>query len=455
MTLGGPIDYSAAFQAPAAGQLLNSFNQGLQTAQNMTQTDITNAQLAQMRQMQADTAAVSKNPTPSAIAQLAIKYPAMSENFKRAYDMMNTEQQQARLNQAIPVYAAIQGGNPEVASDLLGKQADAYQSAGQQAQAMQARALSQFVQDHPVAAKMTMGILLAGTMGPDKFTDTFKTVGDERRAEELQPATVAEKTGQAQTALATGAAAPQKQALEAGNIASQIEERSAKLGLNTTKLNADIEAKKQQLDIERLKANMPPKLMENINTAVGQSATANITADKFEDMANRFQNKQPVPGFRGNIAEHWKAFWGDQGDITALRQEMDRLRVSGVLSVLPKNAEGAPFAPRSTSELQLLSKGIPGPNETPEVVAKYFRAAAFALRIEAATSDLKAQWQSNNRTLGPAQQVMNINGSAVPKGITYQKFQDQYLTRHLSEIERKQLNNYVTGRLYSSPNGAQ
>ncbi len=130
-----------------------------------------------MDQMQADTEAVAKNPTPAAIAQLSAKYPQMSQQFKQDYDKLAIDLQQARLNQSILLYAAIQSGNVDTAVGLLNKQADAYQDVGNQQQAIETRTIALFVNDYPATAKITIGILLSSIMGPKKFTDTFEPKG--------------------------------------------------------------------------------------------------------------------------------------------------------------------------------------------------------------------------------------------------------------------------------------
>src|SRR3989304_9991577 len=122
---------------------------------------------------EADLGTLSQNPTPSALASMMVKYPSLSENFKRPYDGRTTEQKDSRLGQATQVYAALQSNKPEIAQQLLTEQATAYRNSGQEREAKTLEDLGMLIKTSPETAKTSTGLFLASAMGPDNFTETF------------------------------------------------------------------------------------------------------------------------------------------------------------------------------------------------------------------------------------------------------------------------------------------
>jgi len=193
--MADPYDYTSAFAnlpSPVA-----SFTQGIVGGVALNQIQQQQQQqrlaLAQQKQQQADLAALSKNPTPEAIGATILKYPALSEQIKRGSDVISAAQQQARIKQAIPIYAAIQSGSNDVAVNLLSDQATAARNSGNEQDAKAAETMAQLVKDHPEFARATIGLKLASELGPGKFTEAFKGLGAEQRAQEKAPVELATK----------------------------------------------------------------------------------------------------------------------------------------------------------------------------------------------------------------------------------------------------------------------
>jgi hypothetical protein len=187
-----PIDYSGAFaniQPP-----IQAFTQGLQGGVALQQVQAEQAQQqaaqAQKQQMQTDLAALSANPTPQAIAAASLKYPQLSEQFKRSLDMLTPAQQQAKIDAAGPVHAAVLAGEYGIAAKQLREHADAAENAGNDQEAKQTRAMADMIEKHPETAKLTTGMLLASAMGPERYTKAFGDIGSEQRAADLAPGAV-------------------------------------------------------------------------------------------------------------------------------------------------------------------------------------------------------------------------------------------------------------------------
>lgn len=196
-------------------------------------------------QMDAELGALSKNPSPSALASMMVKYPQLSEQFKRTYDVLSTEQKDARMGQATQVYAALQANKPEVAQQLLTEQATAYRNSGMEREAKTLEDLGQLIQMNPKTALTSTGLFLASTMGPEKFTETFTKLETDRRAQELQPSQLTEAQVKAQKAAVDAKFAESNAALDL-----------QKKGWDIAKIQEDIKIAKQNASIAALNAQI-------------------------------------------------------------------------------------------------------------------------------------------------------------------------------------------------------
>lgn len=196
-------------------------------------------------QMDSDLGALSQNPTPSALASMMVKYPSLSENFKKTYDVLSSEQKDSRIKQASQVYAAMQAGKPEVAQQLLLEQAAAARNAGMEQDAKAAETVAELVKLNPATAETSTGLLLASAMGPDKFAETFTKLQGERREAELQPSKLTESQAKAQ-----------KAAVEAKFAESGAALDLQKKGWDITKIQEDINISKQNAGIAALNAQI-------------------------------------------------------------------------------------------------------------------------------------------------------------------------------------------------------
>lgn len=184
----------------------------------------------QQQQLQTDIAGLGKNPTPAAVANLSAKYPQLSEQFQKTYNMLNTEQQKAHVDTASQVYASLLSGNTEVAQDVLQQRIEAARNSGDEEQAKQMETMSKLIELHPETAKTSTGIFLANAMGAEKFTDTFTKLEESRRERALEPGAL------------------KKQAAELGLTEQQTNKvlaENKKLGVETQKLALELEAMKK------------------------------------------------------------------------------------------------------------------------------------------------------------------------------------------------------------------
>lgn len=237
-----PYNYMLNLPDPSQG-MMSGIQNGLMLSSVIDKADQQKQAEAQQAQMQADLGRISQNPTPAALAQLMVKYPSMSEQFKRTYDTLNTEQQKSRLDQATQVYSALQSGKPEIAKQLLTDQAAAYRNSGSDNEAKTLEDIGKLVEISPDTAKTTAGLFLAHAMGPDKFTETFTKLQSEQRSSDKAPYELTEAQAKAQKAAVDSKFAESQAALDL-----------QKKGWDITKIQEDIAITKQNSQIAALNA---------------------------------------------------------------------------------------------------------------------------------------------------------------------------------------------------------
>ena len=301
-----PIDYSLDVQAPFQSAL-----QGFQGASairgTLLQQDAQAAQAAQQEAMRKDLASLSANPTPQAVAQMSLRYPQLSEQFKRSFDMLGEDQKRARLSSTIPVYAAIQSGRPDVAAGRLRETATAQENSGQKEEAARTRAMADLIEQHPEAGATTAGLLLSSVMGPDKFAETFGKLGAESRAVAEAPSDLAKKREEAKKAKSDAEIAAvkaqfagseaiadlEKKGWDIKKIAADIDvakqnSRIAAMNAQTSRMNSDLQRQELALKIEEATAKRDSTIREKV-------ATAEAGANSIDNMLNTIERVKKNP----------------------------------------------------------------------------------------------------------------------------------------------------------------
>lgn len=501
----GPIDYSTGADSP-----LQAFNQGLTVGNTAINSQLQQQQLQlqlnQQRAYQADIQAVGANPTPQNIAGLSLKYPQLSGNIKQSFDMLNENDQKAKLDIAIPNYARALNGDYAGLADNLNKQADAFASAGRQADAASARTMATLVTNHPEQARVLLGLPLAAAMGPDKFASTFATVGAETRANEKQPAEVlqgqsaatiaaakanvapvvegagassavseaitkgevAKNAPQVQTAEATQKTADAtKAAIEAGatpqiiaqtkaNIDSQIQERANNFGLGKDRLAAETALKVQELRQKDPTIIPPPSAIKIINDSSAKSIAAtefatklNSIADQTEAAPNTWTN--PQGGKLRSIGDVVNNTLGVTNGAQMLNAEYARLRSQAIAGSMP-----AGIGRITDSDIRVFGAGIPDANASPEQKVAFLRTMAKYQQVEALRNDAMAEWANQVGHMGTPKRDINIDGIDVAAGTSFAKFLPTYVNDRLPTLQQNTAKSTIQGRgyyKYATPQG--
>ena len=431
-----PMNYSGAFSdtpSPVA-----AFTQGLQSGAGLQQVQMQQtmqqAQLARMQQMQQASAQVAQNPTPQAIAQLSIAFPEMSENFKRSYDMLQPAQQQSTVNRMTPILAAALNGRGDIAAGLLREDAQAARNSGDEQRAQHAEVQAQWAEQHPASFAANLGLQLAGVMGPDKFGQTFKDIGDEQRKQGMFPIEQQKAQAEADTATAKAAYAPQQAAADLANTNSQITTRAGQLQLDRDKLMSDTQTKLYELD--KLYGTPAPEMQKQISEWVIEGSSKEQSAARLNDLASRIESDNHAFGGAGSIADLYKnasnGWWGSgQDGVSALKQEIARQLNNTAIASLKDQLGGGKF---TDTDMKAALGNVPNANSNPSLISSYFRGMAKLQQISAAQQNAQAEWASQNRHLGNATKDLMVMGTQVPKGTTFADFSRQFIQDKAQQI---------------------
>lgn len=288
LELPNPID--SVNQSIASG-----FNLAAKVDQVQQQREQIAAQKEQQAQMNQSLQYLSQNPTPENYTRVMTMYPQLSENLKRAYDTMDDSKRKTTLSLASQSYAALANNQPDIAKQVLGDAATAYENSGNKKDAGVLRGYVKMIENNPSAARTSIGMLMAST-DPDKFKDIYSTLGQEQRANEMQPYDIAKTTAETEKINAETSDIP----LAAEDRRTGVENQNKKIEYdnqyNYDKLSQDQQqfyddlSQKERLEATKLKATKAEtpvqrverlEKVENYSNAAKQAADASNLAAKL------------------------------------------------------------------------------------------------------------------------------------------------------------------------------
>lgn len=320
-----PFDYSLNVPNPAQSLISTiAAGQGIAqlkaTQQASKQAEVT---FKAQQDLQADLAKVSQNPTPAAIAQMTVKYPQLSEHFKRAYDVLGTEQQKARVNQASEVYAAMASGDNQLAQDRLKSQAEAYSNSGMDKESKTLHDLSELIKLHPDTAKTSTALFLASAMGPDKFTETFSKLESERRESALEPSKL---------------------------TTAQSEARSAATKADFANSDAAVDLQKKGWDIYKIQEDTKIARENNRIAAMKAGVDKESNDLKRQELQDKLKDAQTKRD--QEVRDRTTAIEQQRGTIDNSLSTIDRLLANPSLNDVLGAAEGSSLYPHLSDEAQ-------------------------------------------------------------------------------------------------------
>jgi hypothetical protein len=223
---------------------------------------------------QADFRSAAENPTYENVQKLMIQYPELSEQFKRSLDSMGEQRKQGILSGAFSVAQALEKNNPEAALKLVDNAIEAAKNSNDKENQFQFETTRDLILANPGAALLSLhGTLYAG-LGGDKYAAARKSLGEDERAKELQPALVEEGRSKATSAAVKAKFAESDAAIEL-----------QKKGWDITKIQEDIKINKMNAQIAAM--NAQTSRMNAGTSAQGNTLKAQENALKLQEMIDK------------------------------------------------------------------------------------------------------------------------------------------------------------------------
>ena len=367
------------------------------------------------QEMAKDLSDLAKNPSAEMYSQTITKYPQLSEQLKRGYDIMDDGAKKSAVNTATQTSLLLNSGNIGGAKDLLESRAVAFENAGDKDQAGAYRAMKSMIAADPEQAKLSSYLIAAQGLTPEQFGEYNAKFGGERREDELHPiakrqaiATVDKTVADtAKTQEETKYIAP-KVAAEISNLESQVEDRTTGRVLEQQKMQLQNDQFYQNLDQnqaqfyetlnqnERKQAQAIAKVKETAEqrvnriekvqgfaTAAKQAADGSVLAAK---LANDF----------GAINESTGGYWNRaMRNIPGTKeydfdQKLETLKSKVFLSQVDQMRGLGALTESEGAALKASIASI-NPNQSPKEVQKSLTEIAKVLSDAAKTANKKAQ----------------------------------------------------------------
>lgn len=437
-----PINYMLDVANPVQ-TTLQGFNGGLQlgVAYADRQRALKQAEQEQLakQQMQQDLSNLATNPSYEGFTNVMTKYPQLSENLKRAYDTMDDGQRKNTLSLASQSYAALANNQLDIAKQVLGNAATAFENSGNKKDANTAKGYIKMIENNPSAAQVVLG-----SLWQTSDNEGFKTFSEQKRANEMQPYDIAEskaKTGltnaQTQGQIINNQYAPaekqssinQTQSQTALNYAS-IQNMAEQRRLDRDKLETETSIKLQELNPSNVK--LTDGAQKLVNETMLASVASEQSANQQNDLANRIESAGGGYGALSKFSEWIKGQTGNQGAMSQLRNEYTRIRNSQAIKNLPPG-------PATDKDIEMALKGFPAETADSKTIASFLRGMAKMNQRDAAYQQMQAEWVNQVGNMGSAKRDVEILGVKVPAGTTF----SGYATKNIGNALKHQASQAV------------
>lgn len=246
-----PINYMLDVQNPVQ-TAVTGLTQGMQIGQFVQAKEQAEREAIQKQQMQQELSVFASKPnkTHDDYASIMAKYPALAEDFKRSYDVLDSGKQQATFKTASRIYAATASKRFDLAKSILETEAAGYENSGDKETAGYLRQMATMAETDPEGLQTLTGLTLAST-NPGQFKDVLGALNQN----DLTPFEIENKQAQAgkmkaeteKTETETLWYGDKTQA-EIDNIESQIEDRKTGRVLEQQKMQLDNDQFYSKLD---------------------------------------------------------------------------------------------------------------------------------------------------------------------------------------------------------------
>lgn len=445
-----PINYSQDVESPFTA-MARGYQTGAAIRDDQQQQQALQAAKQQQVAQQQALMGLINNPAATAkdYSAATLLMPQLKDQFKQAWEMKNTAQQESLLRDNGQYYAAILSGKPDLAVRMMQTKADAAEKSGASPQDVQMlRTYAQLIDAHPDTGRAIMGSWLASVPGGDKVLTGVSTAGTEQRAQEKAPAELLKARAEAGIKTAEANVAPAKVAADIAATQAQTQNLSDRLGLDRDKLLSETQIKVAEM---RQKAGeVPEPVIKNINDTTTEAIAAQQSAAKMNGLAGQLEALGGTGwGAATSANEFIKKSLGMQNGLSQLRAEYNRIVTPAAMAAYKTVASGS----TSDKDIETAMIGVPKDNADTNTMASFLRGAAKLQNYNAVINNAKSEWFAANKHLGKITQDAEIDGVKVPKGTTFKEFADDYVGKKVGQVQGASVVNSLAAKYSGGATG--
>lgn len=427
-------DYGAMlgdpFKAVTEGLQLGAYLQGLPLERSKRETalqqeDITRKQ-ALLRFEAIKNLHNVQFPTANDFAAVATLLPKEEkEALMKVWSSLSDERQQQELKFGGQVLAALASNQPDIAVNLMKKRSDAAYNQGDQGAHRIWSDQAKIVENNPTMGLRTVGMMVAALPGSEKTVQNalsmYKAPEELRKAHAESVIKEIESTFTERKMLADIGL----NEAQAKNLLSTINDRSRRFNLDRDKLQSDVEQKLMEMNINKTK--LTPDALKIVNETVTNAVGSRNSADKLQDLANRFQAADAGGNIMTKPWEWAKKNMFGEGELTQLRNEFVRIKNSEAIKMLPPGQA-------SDKDIAFALKGMPDINSDTQTITSFLRGMAKAQDLDSVVKNAQADWINNNGSLSRLRQDAEIGGTAVPRNTAFNDYIKMLIAKKMPEI---------------------
>lgn len=370
--------------------------------------------------------ALKPDAKPDVFERLSFAIDPQKAAFTKFQQRSDAQQAATRQN-VFNVWTPLLTGNKELSLAEVDKQLAAMQNSGSPAESIQAlKAIRQSIETNPELAQVSLASSLSGMgeQGKSMVTSAWDAL---KKPQEQKKAAGEAAKFESEAAKAKIEADFAERLQQAGlneknwntkNLQSQINDRSQRLALERTKVNAEIAEKMANIGAKL--TELPESAQKLVNEAAVTAAASKQDAARMNDLAKQLESLDGGWGKFTSLQEWTKSQYGGQDLRSALLGEYTRLaNSSGIKAYKASGATGG----FSDTDLKTALAGIPPSNSSPQQLASFMRGMAKMQDMDAALNNAKTDWLTQNKgQLGRARTGFMAGDYSVNQGETYADF---------------------------------
>lgn len=270
-----PFDYTFKQQGDPFGSTMK----GVETALGMatyaakqkeaqSKAALQEQELELAKNMQLELGALARNPNATAtdFTQMMIKYPSLSKDLEKSWGVLSAEQKNNEVSYGSQVLFALEGGQPDMAKNLINERITALRNSGREEEAKKQEIMLGVIDTNPDVAKVSTNLSLVAALGPEKYQDLRtkiegekRSAAEEGRKAELQPFAVGKAKAESIIKEAEAKFAPEKFGAELGLTQAQIEaSKAARRASDAAAAKSGAEAKRAAAEANQISAGIIP-----------------------------------------------------------------------------------------------------------------------------------------------------------------------------------------------------